>query len=247
MTQACWRAARLLPLVRVRAAGGLLRRDRSPARCSTRPGSPAGTRHRSRMPTEDYFHDMDGGIALSPEEIKGRNMWLVWSGGNDRFWNQMTDYTFGAFDLLKIISSHPSLGYSRANRWKYFGLVNEPCFEQRRRPRQGTGAASGSTCAARTARPIPSRTKASTPAWPSARAASRWATARPSRSALSTAGPPASPACACFPIRTSTRRPPRSGTRRSTTPIRATTTARTWCGRTASACRAASATSGRAR
>jgi hypothetical protein len=77
---------------------------------------------------EDYFHDMDGGIALSPEEIKGRNMWLVWTGGNDRFWNQMTQYTFGAFDLLKAISSHPSLGYSRANRWTYLGLVNEPCF-----------------------------------------------------------------------------------------------------------------------
>jgi hypothetical protein len=78
---------------------------------------------------ENYFQDMDGGLQLSPEEIKGRNMWLVWSGGDDRFWNSMTDYTFGAFDLLKIISSHPSLGYSRANRWEYFGMVNEPCFE----------------------------------------------------------------------------------------------------------------------
>jgi len=67
--------------------------------------------------SEDYFHDMDGGLTLTPEEIKGRNMWLVWSGGNDRFWNSMTDYTFGAFDLLKIISSHRSLCYSRANRW----------------------------------------------------------------------------------------------------------------------------------
>ena len=44
---------------------------------------------------EDYLHDMDGGIALTPEEIKGRNMWIVWSGGNDRFWNAMTDYTYG--------------------------------------------------------------------------------------------------------------------------------------------------------
>ncbi|MEO8304985.1 MAG: hypothetical protein ABI724_12770 [Betaproteobacteria bacterium] len=79
--------------------------------------------------SEDYFHDMDGGVALTLEEIKGRNMWLVWSGGNDRFWNTITDYTFGAVDLLKIISSHPSLGHSRANRWSYFGLVNEPCFE----------------------------------------------------------------------------------------------------------------------
>lgn len=79
---------------------------------------------------EDYFKDMDGGVQLTRDEIKGRNMWLVWSGGNDRFWNRMTDYTFGAFDLLKIISSHPSLGYSRANRWDYFGLVNEPCFDK---------------------------------------------------------------------------------------------------------------------
>lgn len=78
---------------------------------------------------EDYFHDMDGAVTLTPQEITGRNMWLVWSGGNDRLWNLMTEYTFGAFDLLKIISSHPSQGYSRTNRWTYLGLVNEPCFE----------------------------------------------------------------------------------------------------------------------
>jgi hypothetical protein len=79
--------------------------------------------------SEDYFHDMDGALALSPQEIVGRNMWLVWSGGDDRLWDLMTDYTYGGFDLLKIISSHPSLGYSRNNRWAYLGLVNEPCFE----------------------------------------------------------------------------------------------------------------------
>lgn len=79
---------------------------------------------------EDYFHDMDGAIALTPDEIKGRNMWIVWSGGNDRFWNKMGDFTFGAFDLLKMISSHPTLGFSRENRWSYLGLVNEPCFDK---------------------------------------------------------------------------------------------------------------------
>ena len=41
----------------------------------------------------------------------------------------VTDYTFGAFDLLKVVSTHPGLGYARADRWQYFGLVNEPCFE----------------------------------------------------------------------------------------------------------------------
>ncbi|WP_377155086.1 hypothetical protein ACFJIX_23500 [Roseateles sp. UC29_93] len=78
---------------------------------------------------EDYFKEMDGGLALDAKEIQGRNMWLVWSGGNDRFWDRMTDYTFGAFDLLKIVSSHPSLGYNRENRWPRLGLVNEPCFD----------------------------------------------------------------------------------------------------------------------
>ena len=57
---------------------------------------------------EDYFHDMDGGVALTPDEIKGRNMWLVWTGGNDRFWDGMTASTFGAFDLLKIVAYDPT-------------------------------------------------------------------------------------------------------------------------------------------
>ena len=35
-------------------------------------------------------------------------MWIVWTGGNDRFWDLMTNTTFGAFDLLKTISSHPA-------------------------------------------------------------------------------------------------------------------------------------------
>ena len=26
---------------------------------------------------EDYFHDMDGGVALTSDEIKGRNTWIV--------------------------------------------------------------------------------------------------------------------------------------------------------------------------
>jgi hypothetical protein len=77
---------------------------------------------------EDYFHDMDNGVALTPDEIKGRNMWLLWSGGNDRFWDGLTTTTFGAFDLLKIVSSAPELGFTRANRWVGLGLVNEPCF-----------------------------------------------------------------------------------------------------------------------
>jgi len=79
---------------------------------------------------EDYFHDMDGGIPLTPDEVKGRNMWNVWTGGNDRFWNTITRNSVGTLDLLKTLSSHPKLKFSRDSRWNYLGLVNEPCFEK---------------------------------------------------------------------------------------------------------------------
>jgi hypothetical protein len=120
---------------------------------------------------EDYFRDMDYGyrrdqdpsVVLTAAEARGRNTWNVWTFGNDRFWDYMANHTFGAFDLLKILSSHPKVGYctedysgrhdnkyegahsamdeaqckaagkmwmplGRDIRWKYYGLVNEPCF-----------------------------------------------------------------------------------------------------------------------
>jgi hypothetical protein len=83
---------------------------------------------------EDYFHDMDRGEKLSPDEVKGRNNWIVFTGGNDRFWDYMGDNSFGALDFLKTLSSHPSLKYGRHNRWDYLGLVNEPCFEEAKGP-----------------------------------------------------------------------------------------------------------------
>jgi hypothetical protein len=79
---------------------------------------------------EDYFHGMDGSPALSPDEIKGRDTWIVWSGGNDRFWDKLSESSFGALDFLKTLSSHPKLKFSRDNRWSYLGLINEPCFEK---------------------------------------------------------------------------------------------------------------------
>jgi cytochrome c2 len=79
---------------------------------------------------EDYFHDMDGGMQLTPEEVRGRNTWIVWTGGDDRLWDRMNSVSFGALDFLKTLSSHPKLKASRDNRWEYLGLVNEPCFEK---------------------------------------------------------------------------------------------------------------------
>src|SRR5499427_1617981 len=83
---------------------------------------------------EDYFHDMDGGITLGPAEIRGRNTWIVWTGGNDLLWDRMNSISFGALDFLKTLSSHPKLKASRDNRWEYLGLVNEPCFEKATAP-----------------------------------------------------------------------------------------------------------------
>src|SRR6476660_6218075 len=74
-------------------------------------------------PVEDYFHDMDGGVDLKPDPatkldpVLGRNTWIVWTGGNDRFWDKLTVASFGALDLLKTISSRKGLYASRDNRW----------------------------------------------------------------------------------------------------------------------------------
>jgi hypothetical protein len=77
---------------------------------------------------EDYFAGMDNSVVLTPDEVKGRNMWVVWTGGNDLLWDRLTRDTFGQFDLLKTLSSHPDLPAQRSNRFDYFGLINEPCF-----------------------------------------------------------------------------------------------------------------------
>ncbi len=80
--------------------------------------------------SEDYYHDMDGGVALTADEIKGRNMWITWTGGDDKMWDTLTTTSFGTVDLLKTLSSYPGLKAKRGNRWTYLGLVNEPCFKQ---------------------------------------------------------------------------------------------------------------------
>jgi hypothetical protein len=86
---------------------------------------------------EDYFRDMDGGITLTADEAKGRNTWIVWTGGNDRFWDTISAKSLGTLDFLKTLSSHPKLKASRDNRWSYLGLVNEPCFEKATGPDPG--------------------------------------------------------------------------------------------------------------
>ncbi|HEV2200497.1 MAG TPA: hypothetical protein VGR73_11810 [Bryobacteraceae bacterium] len=108
--------------------------------CNASPGEPGkvqdeamrASRTAASFPAadEDYFKDMDGSVQLTPEEVKGRNTWIVWTGGNDRFWDAISVSSAGALDFVKTLSSYPTLKASRDNRWTYLGLVNEPCFEK---------------------------------------------------------------------------------------------------------------------
>ena len=81
-----------------------------------------------------HFDAMDNGVVKSPEGKRGRITWMIWTGGNDRFWDTITTNTFGTFDLLKTISSHPSLKFAQGNRFKYLGVMNEPCYQRAKGP-----------------------------------------------------------------------------------------------------------------
>ena len=109
-----------------------------------------------RAADDPYYVEMDKGVLKKPENsqpyspeivrlaqltgldnetvrqhaVKGQNTWTVWTGGNDRFWDELNKRIVGSFDLLKVISSHENQGYGRRNRWHYLGLVNEPCFTE---------------------------------------------------------------------------------------------------------------------
>lgn len=73
----------------------------------------------------DLFAGMDGGVELSPEEIQGRNTWMIWTGNNERFWDLMAQRGFGLVDLLKTLDSR-----KRGSRFSEFGLMNRPGYEQ---------------------------------------------------------------------------------------------------------------------
>jgi hypothetical protein len=79
----------------------------------------------------DVFKPMDGGIELTPDEIKGRNTWNLWTGGDEQFWERMSRESYGLIDLLKTIDSR-----KRASRFKEMGLINEPGFKQATKPDQ---------------------------------------------------------------------------------------------------------------
>lgn len=79
----------------------------------------------------DVFKEMDGGVGLTEDEIKGRNTWLLWTAGNEAFWDYMSQHSYGLTDLLKTLDTR-----RRATRFREMGLVNEPGFKQAAQPDQ---------------------------------------------------------------------------------------------------------------
>jgi hypothetical protein len=92
--------------------------------------------------TKDYFHDMDmvgkpdedqstvpTYLNLTdPDQIRGRNTWVMWCGGNEWFWDWLAQHSYGFLDFLKMVGSpsYETAREKRAKRFRETGLVNEP-------------------------------------------------------------------------------------------------------------------------
>ncbi|MEO7597914.1 MAG: hypothetical protein ABIV50_03210 [Opitutus sp.] len=77
----------------------------------------------------DVFKEFDGGITLTEDEIKGRNTWNLWCGGDEQFWDRMSRESFGLMDLLKTIDSR-----NRSTRFREMGLINQPGYKTASKP-----------------------------------------------------------------------------------------------------------------
>ncbi|MGC2107988.1 MAG: hypothetical protein WA655_00635 [Candidatus Korobacteraceae bacterium] len=77
------------------------------------------------------FDEMDGGLSLTDDERQGRNTWLLWTAGDQVFWDRMARQDLGTADLLKTIDSR-----RRNSRFKDMGLVNQPGLQQATQPDQ---------------------------------------------------------------------------------------------------------------
>lgn len=76
-----------------------------------------------------WYDAMDNGVTLTDEERKGRNTWLIWTGGNQEFWDYLATHSFGSVDFLKILDSR-----KRASRFDWYGVINDPDTKQATKP-----------------------------------------------------------------------------------------------------------------
>jgi mono/diheme cytochrome c family protein len=65
----------------------------------------------------------------TPNEILGRNTWMLWCGGNEGFWDWLATHGYGFTDLLKLVDSR-----NRSQRFEQAGLINEPGMKQALQP-----------------------------------------------------------------------------------------------------------------
>src|SRR3954451_3138561 len=80
-------------------------------------------------PTTSHLLDgMDGLVTLNDAELKGRNAWVLWSAGNQLFWDHLARHSYGILDLLKTLS------VPRDKRFALTGLINEPGFKAATKP-----------------------------------------------------------------------------------------------------------------
>src|SRR5260370_21927911 len=77
----------------------------------------------------DVFKEMDGGIQLTDAEIRGRNTWILWTAGNQVFWDRIAREGYGLVDLIKTLDSR-----KRTHRFAEMGLINEPGFQTAIKP-----------------------------------------------------------------------------------------------------------------
>jgi len=64
-------------------------------------------------------------LDLTPDEVRGRNTWVLWCAGNEVFLDYLAGHSYGFMDLLKLCDFAPDdeLG---GKRWGPAGLVTEP-------------------------------------------------------------------------------------------------------------------------
>ncbi len=65
----------------------------------------------------------------TPNEVLGRNTWMLWCGGNEGFWDWLAGNSYGFTDLLKLVDSR-----TRATRFGSAGIINEPGMKQAAEP-----------------------------------------------------------------------------------------------------------------
>jgi hypothetical protein len=103
----------------------------------------AGCAHRAVAPTWTYatFKDVEVDpfpgmsfqgrrVSLTPEELKGRVVWNLWTGDNAGFWDWLASNAYGAGDLLKVVT------WRRDERFQKFGVMNQPGFVRPAQPDQ---------------------------------------------------------------------------------------------------------------